>query len=544
MPYTRSMARAAARASRRYAKKSGKAATRFFARKTMGVRGTSGINWRNMAKTILSNVGKSKILSGKRVAKKTSKKSTATHIGSGGSNWPIRLSGPSKRFPRTKRGRFVKVSGKFRAKVRKVIDGDNPDGFFKETHFGIIELDQTSNSKDYGIFDPAGGTSTLAYQQDKQWIFGRTSNGQFNFNHWTFEKLIDACEVLFFNKINNLVNAAGVIKQNNETRHSEWPYKFDALGTTKNVQGLLDCKFKVKNSYVNYTLRNNTTRHYKITLIKAQPKGLRQSPNQITSAIGPTYADNSFENLAIEDWFTAMNYENQGRNITVDQFQPIFPGGITRIGIAGTNQASTVGYTGTNLNGNDPNGLGTSPMMSPSWNAQWKCGYQTVILAPGATQTISCQGPKNVMFSPQAWAQNLNPDPVTGVGSTDQPYEKNFCRYKPKWSESHFFVITPEVLPHGQNEGAGIFSNVTTATSDDKFAIAVQMSRTYSIECPQMAGTIFNTLNVGTANQTALLNRKKAYYINTWVAGVPSAAVGEEPVIVEELQPSTDAVVH
>lgn len=496
-------------------------------------------------RTKVPSTMRKRLFPARRVAKVRTR--GTTRVNRSTSNWPIRIT-KGKRNPRKVKGKSVSVSRKFRAKVKKVIDGVNPDGFFKETHFGTIELDQESVRREYGIYTgttPGSTSASLLFTQDKQWIFGRTSNGQWNFQHFTLEKFIDACQVLFFNKIGLLKDPSGNAVQNSEFRHTIWPMNYNSEAAMSYWHALLDKGFKVKNSYVEYVLRNNTRRQYKITMVKASPKYLKSPPIIYNAG---AYVPQHLDYPAINEWFKAMEYENQGADPAIWNTQTVFPGGVTRIGIAGTNGASTVGYTGTNTIGNTPNQLGTSPAMSPMWNSQWKFGYKKFVLESGQEIKLFCQGPKNVWLNPKKWSKPQNPNiPLTDTPTDppdgpflDYPYNFQFERMKPGWSEDHFFIIEPELLPTGVDNGAGIFGDIDMdEADDDKLCIAVQCARTYTIECPDHAGTLFDVPLTGNAQTIRLPiannNKKKAYYVNAWRASVPDP--DDPPKKVEELNP-------
>lgn len=423
--------------------------------------------------------------------------------------------------------RKVKVSSLLRKKIHQVIDGSKPVGFFKETHFGFIDMDANSAALGYGVY----GALNLIQTMNRQFVYGYTTNDRWSMQHFTFNEILDAASVLFFNKIGTL-KALGATPQanaqNSEDRHLVWPINYENTV----AHGLLDTKFRVIASNVTYTFTNNNKRTLKIRLYKCSPKQLKP------------YRDSNVP--AIQDWHDALLYENQGTNLTSDVLQQVWPGGVTRIGIAGINTQSGVpGMTlCTNRIGHTINELGFSPTQSPMFRGQWKTGYETFTLEPGQTLKKVIRGPKNVMFSAQQWCLNKQSAAIPG---TTEALVQQYAQLKPGWSESHILVIEPELLPDG-NGNAARFGDIDVLLDRFKFGLAVECTKSFTLEMPETTGTIFSAVGVvdgaaATITNKALpnLNRKRSYYYNTWSydTNIPSESsvqrVDEEGITLQSL---------
>lgn len=398
-----------------------------------------------------------------------------------------------------KKKKYVKVPSKLKAQVKQVIAGEKPKGFFKETHQGLIDIDPTSNLFGYGIAQTA--PVDLNFTVNKQWVFGTTSNAFWNFCHWTFNEILDAAAVLFYNKINKLHNTPFETNdevnfiQNYEARHTDWPVPY--LNTIAN--GLLDTPFTVCNSNITYEFLNNTHHYYEVEILKCSPKKLK--------------AEQSSTIPAIYDWNNALLYENQGQDLTTANV--VYPGGVERIGIAGQNNRAAANLLCTNQFGHSINEFGLSPTQSPMWNSEWKAGSVKFTLEPGQRYKLYCQGPKNVKFDAKKWTLNRQPGVTTG----HEGLASNFAYMKPHWSEEHIFIIRPINRPAGTGQ-ALVYPEVVPAATPTLHAtaIAIQCTKSYTIEMPETAGTIFdNAPNPAfTDKQLPMANRKRSYYYNYW----------------------------
>lgn len=435
----------------------------------------------------------------------------------------VRVSKHKKGMPTLKK-KIVKVPPKLRAQVKQVLSGSKPKGFFKETHQGLIDIDILSNTLGYGIQvpDPNPG---LSWFLNKQFVFGFTSNTNWAFLHWTFNEIVDAACVLFYNKINKLhtspfeTNDEINFRQNFEARPTEWPVPYiNAIQS-----GLMDTPFKVVNSNVTYEFLNNSHHFYECELVKCSPKKLKAYQNSNIPAIF--------------DWSNALLYENQGQNLTTPQ--TVYPGGVDRIGIAGQNARIAVTTLSTNVTGHTVNEFGIKPSQSPMWNAEWKSGETKFTLEPGQRFKMYCQGPKNATFDAKKWSLNRQDAALSG----HEAFQRNFAHMKPHWSEEHILIVRPINRPSASTTGqASVFPEASLVPPAElhETAISIQCTKSYTIEMPETTGTIFQStvsgLPLSTGDkQLPLANRKRSYYYNYWRydTNLPNYTVAEQ-VYVED----------
>lgn len=408
----------------------------------------------------------------------------------------------------------VKVSRKLRAQVKQVISGTKPVGFFREGHEGLIELRESSQELGYGIHQV--GATTLPFTEFKQWVYSRTTNNRWNFTNFTLGEILDAASVLFFNKIAKLEGqVVGTHIQNYESRPIEQPVIYKHTVS----HGLMDTKFRVVNSSVTYEFNNNTHLAYKVKMYKCSPKKLK--------------AYKGTQHPALQDWYDAMLYENQGMELTISDTpaQTVYPGGVTRIGIAGQNNGvGAVGFS-TNTNGHTIHQLGMSPTQSPMWNSEWKSGLLTFTLEPGQKFTHVVKGPKNVEFDAKKWILNKQP----ALESAHESYVSNFAFMKPHWSEEIILVMTPEVRPNAR--GTATMVGEIDTDVNHKTGVSVHCVKAYSIEMPETTGTIFTAATEGVLPPTivnkelAMNNRKRSYYYNDWKYTSAGPLVSEMAIV-------------
>jgi len=382
-----------------------------------------------------------------------------------------------RKNPKLKKSKKVKISSGFRKKVDAALAPHCPKGYFSEIHFGMLEIDSGASTYDYGVDSTLPVPADHGY--DKQWLYGRTRNTNWNFENFTFPEFMDAVGVLFFNRIKKLPGT------NYEARHKD----------RVNIDnGLLDSKFSVVDSSVSYHLKNNSRRSYEILVYTCVPK------QKVTVLDTHT---------TLAEWFVALqNFEDQDQTAVTTN-----PLDLKKIGIPGWNGIG-VAPNCTNVTGVTPNHLNVTPFMSPRMTSRWKIGVTKMVLEPGQEHSFVRQGPKNVMFKAQDWRMNIS--------NTSEPL--NYAQFKPGWSESMFFVIKPELLTTGDG-GVGRFGDVATIDSD-KLGIAIQCTKTFSIRMPEITGTML-TIPASAVDVTVAmdnLNRKPSYYFNTWRSGSYSAA--------------------
>jgi len=392
-----------------------------------------------------------------------------------------------KPAPKLKQIRKLKVSKMFKKKVKQVLGGTKPKGMFQEIHLGEIDVTPTANYKNYGIAPATQvyAANPLTFGYDYQWCYGRTRSVDWSFDMFQFTEFMDACEVLFFNKLNQITNT--------ERRHVQ-------INDTDRY-GLNNSPFRVVNSSVGYTMKNNGRRKYDLLVYKCSPRTLTSASLSSNEASVPS--------AALYSWFDAHEQDNQATGADVD---------LRGVNIDGFVTGATPNCT--NVDGINPNHLNATPYMTNRFTKLWKMGVEKVTLEPGQEYNFVVQGPKNVMFDARQWRLRSE-----GPQNLDPGVQVGHAQMKPGWSQSMFIVLKPDVLPTGDG-GVGRFG-ITAAESESNHItahqIAVQCTKTFVIEMPETTGTAFvpTTVTIGSnpINYVPMLNRKYAYYLNTWRSG-------------------------
>jgi len=386
-----------------------------------------------------------------------------------------------KRPKKLKRVKRVKVSPYFKKKVESALAHKAVLGDFRETHFGNLNTDAGATFVDYGIESTLPPPSNI----DLQWLYGRTTNGNWNFEHFTFEQILDATLVLFFNRIQFLSS------QNSEGRHR-------ALSTEN--QGLLHSKWKVRDAHVTYFLRNNTQRTMYMECFRCSPK------QKVAS-------NDSYGFDVLNEWKYAL--QNTDSQALPPPLGIAFNPNLEKIGVIGQNEESGTPAC-TNKIGVTINELGLHPSQCPQMRARWTFGSTVIKLEPGQDHTFVIQGPKNFVMDPQTWKMNKNI-----VEATD---EFNYAKHKPGISETMFFRVIPELLPaNSVLYTAGRYGDIVSTV--DARGVSVQANHVFKIEMPETTGTTASFENNGESGpdyivRIANANRKPVYYYNTWVNGV------------------------
>jgi len=472
--------------------------------------------------------GPSKRLFGGWKSKHLIKAAPATRIANAGTAHAVAVS--TKKRIRLKKVKKVKVSKRLRQAIKQVETGYLPNGFFQETHYGAFPIDIArvcnSNIGD-GIYKSFPGPYTAIDSLDQQAVFGRSNNSKWNFDHFTFNQIMDACSVLFQNKINQLASAYQTTVtplQNAEDRHAQWPVPY--LPTV--ASGLMESKFRLINSSVTYKLKNNSQRAFKVKIYSCTPKKVRDWDNADTSLGSglPT-------GLASRDWYDACNYENQGTDLNVGQ--TVYPRGVGATIIAGQNNG--VGTpTCVNTVGNTPNHMHFAPGTTSFFNQLWKTGCKVIELQPGQEYTHVAQGPKNVDIVPKKWIFNRKPD---NVFVNNEAYGSTFAYMKPGFSQSDIFVVQPDLLTFQNGVLSDAASGYIWQGTNYANCIAIECTKTFKVEMPEIVGSIEKVVvPEGGATITAnlsLRNRKPAVYTNQWyltgpLSGTVDRIDAENPV--------------
>lgn len=371
------------------------------------------------------------------------------------------------------RKKEVNVDPKFRKKVKEVLKDSKPTSFFHENHYGTISLDHSANAPRFGIVSTLPGTDP-EFGRDQQWVYAFARNAGWSFEMFTFPELMDAFGVLFMNKFKWMV-ANGIV--DTEARHKSNNYNDYNLG----MQGTIaDCG-------VNYHIRNNSHRKYRITAIIGSPKS------------------NMLDNRSMyEDWVAGMNDDATAQGGTGNTRQEN-----TLVNISYDDLEPTTVYT-----------LGATPKLNETFRKNWNVEEKMYEVEAGQDFSIIVPGPKNVVFKPKDWRQPIKQD------STNSPGQTQHYKLRRGYSKDMLLIITPELLPTG-DLGAGYLKSNTEAVAgpppvDANLTqmIAVKCEKWFKLKMPEMAGTWKVPPGLATIDQNLnLSNRKSTYYYKTWPYG-------------------------
>lgn len=277
----------------------------------------------------------------------------------------------------------VKVSPKLRKKIKKVMNGEKQKGMYHTTRFGTIGITTTDNdgfANQRPISVSMGGYTLdqlafIAHARDtsgnQRWWFqqalqqvGTDSSGIGSGD----ASLDQGSEWQFFSPL-KILDAASVL-WNQKTIDRNYVTQTDNLNTvvqaadgapvvgTNVVPGIKGLKVQINNSYVKFTIKNNSQRLMKVCVYKCVPK-----------IKFPT-------SLSLNDFRDSIVREADAADL-------------------GYISAVSPGFTATE----DAQALFINPAFEPKYckafAASWKYEKQIVRLSPGETITTSVQGPKN-----------------------------------------------------------------------------------------------------------------------------------------------------
>jgi len=424
-----------------------------------------------------------------------------------------------KKAPKMKRVKRVKVSKKLTKAVKQIVQGRYPNGFFQETHTGAFPTswgNVVSTTPGQGVL-VGSLPGTIFTSLNKQAVFGRTTNTEWSFEHFTFNEVMDAMAVLWLNKLADLHTpystnpSPAVLIQNTESRPLKWPIEY--IPTVSS--GILDSEFRLINCSSTYKLRNNTQRTLKLKYYSCTPRKYR----------APRTEDDGV-NLAVVDWFDGMRYENQGINLNAAQ--TVFPSGLQSTQIVGGNATWQTPFC-QNQTGNTPNTLRMSPNTTEYFRRLWKTGMKVITLEPGQTHTFVVNGPRNVMVKPKQWLLNDKKIEAGGGPFNDQAQALNYAKYKPGFSRADFFVVEPDLLTYTSEASNNTISSsyVWDNAQNINNGIAVECIKSYQIEMPEIAATWLKGNSDTTVQNETLRNRKRSIYINNWYSSSPTTGTVE-----------------
>lgn len=264
----------------------------------------------------------------------------------------------------------VKVTPRFRKKVKKVIAGTLHHGTYFSTRQGTIGFNTTNSatSSEFRVAAQGGYTNNVISTKlndecsanSRIWFGGaQTGNDSFTTgDEWQFFsplKLIDAASVLWNQKTANrdyTVQTGNLTTTHNGTTGS----LVNGTAAAPEIDGL---KIQVRNAYVKMTMKNNSQRALLVEVYKCVPT----SKNPLALALS-TFAD-------------AIDREVDGTN---------------------TGLCSVVGVGSEVPKSALMNMPGVEPNQFVSFRNEWKYEKVKIKIMPGETTSLFFQGPKDYML--------------------------------------------------------------------------------------------------------------------------------------------------
>lgn len=373
--------------------------------------------------------------------------------------------------PKGGKKKTVKVSRKLKEKIEKVISQKHLYGEYKCLWTGTIGTATTAAQpptitvgSDTG-FTPAyfpltSAPSTNNWSHWNAMVVSRSGGSAIN----TAGIFTAQTALVFFTPL-QILNAASVLwnKKTNSTRADQFS-ETGNLTTRVNTNvpdqtAPANVKVEVVNSFVEFTLKNNSMREVVILARHCVPK----------------------LKFATETGFDAM---------------------VAAVQTEAQNDGPLIMYP------NDATNLYTSPLFdwrkSPAFAAQYKYETIKIVIKPGETCTHSIQGPRNYTLDyAKLWA---NSQDQTGV------YNKNSVTVT-------FSVMgdlettTYDSLGNQFNTGRFINTGTTSAFVGSVMTpIAVEVKESFKLRMPEPVGFVENGLAAGTSQILTLRAPKKAYY--------------------------------
>lgn len=430
----------------------------------------------------------------------------------------------TNKLPKKKLVKKVKISKKFKKQVAEALKGTKPTGTFEEKHYGYVTINQMARTFGFGYNHTY--VTPLANDTDSQKpAFAYAGNLNWSFTNFKFCEFLDAAQVLFFNKIARLYNTGGTLIQNYEARAEQpWDY-YNTEVQQWDYNGLLDTPFKVIDSSVQYTFKNNYQRTITMYIHKCQPK---------TKIGAKPFGDYQSLGMFIDayaEWQHAIDEETQalqGGGATSSIYDPKK---LNAMFIRPVNNHTllTPPYT---IRGYDMWHTDSSPKQHPMMTSKWNIGTIKVTLEPGQTYTYYSQGPKNCMFNAKQWAVYNNNGTVRSGYDT-----KDYAQKKPGWSEDIIICLLPELLAksNATADAVGRFGENLNEGQKDHM-VAVECVKKFKLEMPETTGGMVEGQDLGGASKVtpkfmSNTNRKRVKYFADYVYGtLPGAATQAQRV--------------
>ncbi len=315
-----------------------------------------------------------------KTAPKKPRRGARTNINVMAGKASIKVKGRKKIRSIVHRKKAVKVSRPLRKKIQKVIDGELAKGTYTTTRFGTIGITNSNEATISTIIeidkDMGGYPDSFAFQKQQKnspgynrWWFAQpiqkvgvtTAFGLIQGSEWQFFtplKVIDAASVLWNRKA---ITVDYAIQTDNFNTVVVAATGAPVAGGTASDPGIKGFKVLIDNSYVKFTMKNNSQRTLKISVYNCVPK--IKFPNQLPL--------DSLQDGIIE--------ETDGANTSYFG-------------------AHTTGFTSLQ----QAQALLVNPQFEPSmcksFAASWKYEKKVIRIDPGETITHSIQGPKGYLL--------------------------------------------------------------------------------------------------------------------------------------------------
>lgn len=403
----------------------------------------------------------------------------------------------------------VKVSNRLRAKVKKVMEGEQATGSYTTVYTGFIGSVLSTNSDltageptrvsasatDLGTGlgsqvallgpsyrDPAGSRT----QWGKLWahtpnsvVVGSDDVDGSDFNFFTIGKILNAASVCFNEKV---INTDAYIQTGNLTT----TFTRSTGAPTPGIPGSL--KINVKNSWVQFTIRNMSQRILELEIFECTP---------VLKFVN---------NTALDSFYKSMTGANQALNDTAVQDNTVRYFSFANSNIYGS------------LDGMVFDGTVDALGIAKKFGFPFKVVKKTMALQPYETCIHSIKGPTGLLDFAKLAVNNVHQTALL----------KNF-------SVSCIFSVRVDQALKLEKSSASRFSEIGAEPVAAGGAymgapICIEMKESYSISVPEVAGFI---KNADAAGLTQLLNlrKKKIVYCNfTQANGNTYMATAAPPV--------------
>jgi len=346
-----------------------------------------------------------------------------------------------------KKPKSVKISKDFRLKVSKALEPRNSHGKFQEV-FYIRHL--------MGL--------SFGNKQCFERLYAGVYNNNSDSTLFTPIAVLNAASVLFNNKTASLTQATT-----------------SGINTTfsANTMDPRTAKVTVKNSFAQFTLRNNSRRTWIIQLYECSPKKMH---NQID------------EGDAYTQWGNCMI--NETNNPTDETQKKI------------------------NLAGATPNTLYATPFQCAAFMKSWNVEKHDITMDPGQVYTHTVRGPSNTVYDfAKFWKADSS-------GSADQ-----FFNTVPSKTRCVFFTARLDLCYSSTTNAVGRWG-IPQYSSLDTETLISEWKQYFNISIPEQAGGGVNVDALG-IKQFTLGQARNCYHLKNWFENSysPLTRIDDEAVI-------------